>query len=683
MTNRNFQFYSVLKNEDANPYIGDNILVVADGLGGSGSAVHTIDRAKHADMHGDIIASAFGDMKEVSPKLKLYIEDLIAPMVDGKDDTSALWASRIVIARCVYALVEGEFKKADLSDKKVRAKLAEFIGLGLHEVVKKFDLQKGKYDGQLLLPTTLAFIRHTETKDSVIAETVWAGDSRCYALTPNGLKLLSVDDEDNSGSITNLFYADNSKATLNFIHHEIAKPCVLLAVSDGIFDPFDPHENLGVEHTLLSAIKENNTPQELATALYDFYESVHGDDATMAFVPIGFGSFEDMQEKLARRTDDILAVRKKQGELYGALEVMNQSEEDASHYVIARTNDRYDYIAPILVDAIERGTADIALTPEVRKIAETVKKDCVASAEKERRQNREQALAELYNYVKTHPELVSQIFVPCQKIDFKTNYNVEYAFSDLWKYAADYVATVNNEALKAMEAELRVKSEALHQRITERISFYRKQFDDIWGDKISDYKLRYNTKRYLSIWQDIDFDLQYNWGVSNIGDLTVEDRPLAYEVRDCIDECKKVKGQIKAMKSNGENLYRNFITAWNTVCNYLKNCPAAITVLLTPEAAQRFGVGVSDESFIAELGKNNRSRILSELKTRKAVIVSDIVNSLADNYDKTSVIDGQFNGTKLELFRTYFRLKASDRGELEGVKARLAAIEKAYTEFIF
>ena len=339
MTNTDFKFYSVLKNEDAMPYIGGNLLVVADGLGGSGSAVHAIDRVKHTDMHGDIIAGAFGDMKDVSSALMQYIEELIAPMVDGKDDTSALWASRIVIARCVYALTEGEFQKADLSDKKVRAKLAKFIGTGLHETAKKFDLQKGTYDGQLLLPTTLAFVRYTEKECFVIAETVWAGDSRCYALTSDGLKLLSLDDEDDSGSITNLFYADNDKVMLNYIYHEIPKPCTLMAVSDGIFDPFDPHENLGVEHTLLSAIKKSNSPQEVATALYNFYGSVHGDDATMAFVPFGFDNFNDMQNKLAKRTDEILAVRKKQGEFYDALEVMHQSEEEASHYVLSRTND--------------------------------------------------------------------------------------------------------------------------------------------------------------------------------------------------------------------------------------------------------------------------------------------------------------------------------------------------------
>ncbi len=682
MTDASFKFYSVLKNEDANPYIGDTILVVADGLGGSGSAVHTIDRAKHEDMHSDIISGAFGDMKEASPQLMQYIEELIAPMVDGKDDTSALWASRIVIARCVYALAEGELKEADLSDEKVRAKLAEFIELGLHETTEKFNLQKGKYDGQLLLPTTLAFIRYTEKKRSVIAETVWAGDSRCYALTPDGLKLLSVDDEDNSGSITNLFYADNGKITLNYICHEIAKPCALLAVSDGIFDPFDPHENLGVEHALLSAIKKSKTPDEVAAMLCNFYGSVHSDDATMAFVPIGFDDFEDMQKKLARRTDEILAVRKKQGELYSALEVMNQSEEEASHYILSRTNDRFDYIVPILVEAVEKGTTDIALIPEVREVVENVKKSCKASAEKAKKQSREQALTELYNRVKTHPELVSQVFVSCNKVNFGKDYTMTHAFSDLWKTSADYVAMANDEKQKASEAELIAKSESLHQRIMERICFYRKQFDDIWKDKKSDWKLRQNTSKYLQIWQEIDFDLQYGWGVSNIGNLPVDDRPLAFDVRAFIEEYKKIKVQIKEIKSNDDCLHRSFIAAWNTVYGYLKRCPNAISVLLTPEAIKRFGFGVSDESFISELVKDNRSRTLSDLKGKKSTIASAIVKSLAENYDKTSVIDGQYNGTKLELFRTYFRLNSSDRGEVEKFDARLSAIEKAYAELL-
>ncbi len=676
-----FKFYSVLKNEDAEPYIGNNILVVADGLGGSGSAVHNVDRSKHENMHADIMDSAFGDMKELSPELMQYIDELIEPMIDNKDDTSALWASRIVIGRCVYALTEGEFKEIDLSDKQVRCKLAEFIGQGLLETAKKFNLQKGKYDEQLLLPTTLAFMRYREKEDSVLVETVWAGDSRCYALTPDGLKLLSVDDEDNSGTITNLFYAGNKKVTLNYICHEIAKPSALLAVSDGIFDPFTPHENLGVEHTLLLAIKENETPQEVAKALHDFYGSVRGDDATMAFTLFGFDSFKQMQNGLAKRTEEILAVCKKQGELNSALEVMNQNEEDVSHYVLSRTNDKYDYIIPMLVDLIDKGATDIALTSNVKKIVEIVKKDCGASAEKARKQKEAQALFELNDYVKTHPEFVSQIFGRCQKDYFKSDYIVANAYLDLWKYAADYVENTNKENIEAMEAELISKSESLHQRIMERIYFYRKQFDNMWEDKISNSKLRYNMKIYLNTWQEIDFDLQYNRYVLNKGNLPVEDRPLAHEVSEYIYEYRKVKNQIKDMKLKGDNSYRGFSKAWNIVYNYLKNCPHAISVLLTPDTLQSFGL-ISNESNVAEFDSNKRSRIISELKARKADIVSNIVMSLAKNYDKTSVIDGQYNGTKLELFRTYFRLKESDNCEVKALEEKLSQLEKEYISLV-
>ena len=56
-----FEFYSVLKNEDAPPFIGDDLLVCADGLGGAGGHVHVIDYAKHPDMRGELLEAAYGD----------------------------------------------------------------------------------------------------------------------------------------------------------------------------------------------------------------------------------------------------------------------------------------------------------------------------------------------------------------------------------------------------------------------------------------------------------------------------------------------------------------------------------------------------------------------------------------------------------------------------------------------
>lgn len=682
MKNFNFTFYSVLKNEDAIPFIGGNIIAVADGLGGSGSAVHAIDRSEHKDMYGDIMSCAFGDMKEMSPILAKYIGELVAPMADGVDDTSALWASRIAIARCVYALTQGKFAKSDLSDKKERAKLADFIGYGLHETAKKFDIKKGRYDEQLLLPTTLAFMRCTEKKKSVVVETLWAGDSRCYAVTADGLRQLSVDDEDNSGSITNLFFADNEKAKLNYICHEIQKPCALFAVSDGVFDPFDPYENLGVEHTLLSAIGQCGSYEELSGSLCDFYGSVHGDDATMAFVCFGFDSYEDMQKKFEKRTNEIIAVRNDQSELYEALSVMNQTEEEASHYVMSRTGDRYDYIIPMIIDAVEKGVDDISVTSAVRKIVEKVRNDYGAKEIKARKTNTEQAFLQLYNYVKAHPESVTRIFVPYDDIAFGTNVVEGKAYSDMITNACEYYDAAFNETLIAMEAELADRREELHRKVMEKIVFYRNRFDSIWDDKSSDCKTRQNIARYLRVWQDIDLSLQYDWGVSGIGNLPVEDIPLAYAVRDYIDESKRVKSKIKTMRQNGESNLRIFAESWNKVYAYIKKHPSSISVLLTPEAVREFAFGEPEEKFEIELGKNMRSAITAQLKAMKSVAVQDIVRSLAVNHRKTSIIDGQYNATKLELFRTYFRLKASDDTDVKALEEKLRALETEYTELI-
>lgn len=680
--NLNFSFYSVLKNEDAPPYSGGNLLAVADGLGGSGSAIHAIDRAKHPDIRGEIQQSAFGDFVSTSAVLARYVDELAAPMADGKDDTSALWASRIVIARCVYALTEGEFLNADLHSEKVREKLADFISAGLRGAARQFELKKGKYDGQLLLPTTLAFIRYTETKRTVIAETLWAGDSRCYALTREGLKLLSLDDEDSSGSITNLFYADSAKTVMHYIRHELSKPCVLFTASDGVFDPFVPHEHLGVEHTLLSAVKEGGSAEELARLLKEFYDGIRGDDATMAFAAFGFDDYADMRKELAKRTERILAVRQNQFELQSALEAVSCNEEDVSHYVVSRTRDRYGHIVSVLADAAASGRADIAVTPEVKKIVGDAIKNFTESTAKERKKNRERLMIMFDNHVKTHLELVSSYILTAAPIDFKENNDLARAVSDMKTYSEEYIAALDTEALTAREKRLNHDTEKFHRGISEKVAFYRNRFDDLWKDKTSDSKMRESVKRILRVWEDTDVALQYKWSLSNVSVLPETDRAFAFEIAACIGECREVKRLLQEKRFAADASHRWFLRAWAYVFNYLKNNPAFISELINPEIVRRFGINVSDDAFAAESGVNVRDRIMSELQEKKEEIVPGIVRALADDYDKVSLIDGQYNATRLEAYRAYYRMKANPDQRVKAFEKSLAALESEYTDMV-
>lgn len=678
-----FKLYSVLKNEDAVPYIGDNLLVAADGLGGSGSTVHQIDRTKYEDMHNEIWSGALGDIAQISPELSQYFYELLAPMIDETDDTSALWASRIVIARCVYALTEGEFNDANLCDENVRANLAEFIVKGLNDTVEKFELKKGKYDNQLILPTTLAFIRYTEEKDSVIAEVVWAGDSRLYALMPSGLKLLSVDDEDDSGAITNLFYAGNQKIHLNYLRHEIQKPCILMAVSDGIFDPFDPHDHLGVEHTLLSAISESNTEQELADKLHSFYDSVHGDDATIAFVALGFADFEGMKNALKERTDKILPMRKRQEEVYAALEVMNLSEEEATHYVASRTVDRYDYIIATLLDAMEHRIDDVAISEEMRNIVECAKRAYKTVIETTKKERRELALDELNKYVLSHPELVISEILTHATLRFN-NPNLEETYMGFKRAAGDLVLQLSYfDDFKRCVEESDVKRQILHEQIQAKIVGYRKLFDDmwnIWNSEVS--KDRVQVFDILCVWSRIDNSLKFGWGLQDIGKLPSNDIELAYDVRNFNSGCRTLRSNMNSCRIAIDRSRNSYERLWKRLFEYLKRDERLMAVLLSPNAIHKFEFDALDDTNTLKTEKGSKVGLLSELKARKTDIVSCIVNALAVGCDRTSVIDAQYNATKLDLFRTYYRLQNNPNNGIKEFEKELLALEAEYTSLV-
>ena len=132
-----FRFYSVLKNEDAPPFLSDELLVVADGLGGDGSTEHAIDRAKHKNLKKEIVENAFGDFEGgLSSEFVEYLDELLYAMSDETNDTSALWGSRIVIGRFVYALMKYDrFSYENLRDESARDELTEFIKRGFFNII--------------------------------------------------------------------------------------------------------------------------------------------------------------------------------------------------------------------------------------------------------------------------------------------------------------------------------------------------------------------------------------------------------------------------------------------------------------------------------------------------------------------------------------------------------------------
>ena len=673
MTNENYKFYSVLKNEDAMPFVGNNLLIVADGLGGSGSTVHNIKVYEDTALHDEIIQTAFFDFDmDKAQGLASYLEHWVDPMADGKPDTSALWGSRIAIARCAYALCcDDRFANADLSDERVRKQLVEFIMVGLEHTVKYFKLEKGRYDDQKLLPTTLAFIRYKSDKSGrIIAEVVWAGDSRCYALNKDGLKLLSIDDEDKSGSITNLFHVGGKKPTvLNYKRIVLDNPCVLMAVSDGVFDPFEPHDNFGVETVLLDHISGSTSYEELMERLKEYYDKVHSDDATMAFSAVGFKDYADLQNAFAARGQYVSDMWRKFCETNCALEVINQPEEDVRGYVETRTADKFAAIIPTLLAA---GEGDIAFTDELKKtVAEA--KARIAEESKAHRACRLQAVVDgLYAYLVQYPEESFNNFLNIAwtaSINLNIKSAVETALRDSEVYAKALARRADAVALETGKQYWR-------DIIAEREGFYWQKFNELRGDGTV-IEERVKTGRYLKIWNQIDMDFERGFKLLNVNDLEYADKQLAREIDKYITDNKQIINCVARIESDIKAAATRYRYSLERLFALLRKEGGVCASIFNAETVEKFGLSVNNSDVGVESDK-----ISALLLSCKETIVKSIVDGLAINYGATSAIDSVYNATRLNAVREYYRLKANPDNTIGEFEKQLETLEKLYESLL-
>lgn len=152
-------------------------------------------------------------------------------------------------------------------------------------------------------PTTVAALYlDTRPQDRIRAVSAWAGDSRCYAWTPQaGLQLLTLDHTrypdplvqlDNEGPLTNLVHA-GEPVQLDSAEFVIAPPVVFFAATDGLFSfHAEPGE---LEFRLLIALASTGRIGEAARVLLDD-ANVHAiDDVSLAMVgfPARRGTMSD------------------------------------------------------------------------------------------------------------------------------------------------------------------------------------------------------------------------------------------------------------------------------------------------------------------------------------------------------------------------------------------------------
>lgn len=693
-----FRFYSVLKNEDAPTYLSDNLIVAADGLGGSGSTVHEINRRRHQDIAAELDRCAFGDLEgEAKEALRDYISELVEPMADDKDDTSALWASRIVIARFVYALIaDDKYSFENIKDASVRNALTLFVKEGLYSTARHFGLEAGRISGQILLPTTLCAARFDEGKDAVRVEVMWAGDSRVYAFTKSGLRLLSRDDEDESGSVTNLFDGrEGKKTTLNYRVYEIEKPCAVMTVSDGIFDPFSPNDNMGVEDAFLGLLKSSESVEEWRGKLIDAFDRIHGDDATVAFRAFGFDSFADFKKAYEKRTEEISKITDEFSRMKKILQVLEYSEDDVRSYVRQRTLDKYAKVATAIMELYSSDTPDVVTDSGF--IAENLAgaEDFLkAEAEKKRKEQESVKFDELLEMLYEIPENISEVFVKenLTKLENDLVETVLKKASNHCKAKKDLATSITSFNYRTNGHELAIseikkKIEELTAAIEEMVRVYAEgvRLSAFAADEdtrpVSEDKLAskcYACRVERSCWKLLlkaleteSFDIIKALRMkSNLSKKKLNDAEgIIQKLCATRNSVSLAEGSVVKTRETYREALRSLLTSIQ--------CGRASAKVFKPEYSSIISSAPAETSVCVDKGQ--MKLFLEKLLTsEKERVVDGIVDTLAANPTARSQIDSCYNATRLDTFREYYRLQSIPKTEFEEFSQRLVDLENEY-----
>lgn len=162
-----------------------------------------------------------------------------------------------------------------------------------------------------LLPTTMAAARvRAGARGALEVTALWAGDSRSHLLRPReGLQVLTTDDTPtadaldalvNDAPMSNMVCADRP-----FSIHErtvsVPGPVVLLAATDGCFGYVATPAHF--EHLILEALRRADGVAGWADQLLADVRRVAADDASLALLAVGWGSFRELQADFAARGD--------------------------------------------------------------------------------------------------------------------------------------------------------------------------------------------------------------------------------------------------------------------------------------------------------------------------------------------------------------------------------------------
>jgi hypothetical protein len=317
--------------EDTLPLATEHLLLVADGLGGTGGFPHQRVNSDILDKDRFLAAAYAGVFLETTPDVvKRYTLDAFSELFAQKEcyfngyknaKRSGYFASRIASSLLLNeALSAGEQGIEDLLKRFAQASGKERTALenelgeryvrcisdGMRQVAEKANLiYESKSSGMALLPTTVSLTLCGQGENGVNALFAWAGDSRGYIWNADGLKQATADHEiaevmTNIISLRAPFYISCKFMTLS-------QPCVVFNASDGCFDCFTAP--IDFEYCLLDAMTRAESMDAFLESMRAFFAANSSDDSsTLAMLTFGYEDYAALRTAAQQRLKKIQEI---------------------------------------------------------------------------------------------------------------------------------------------------------------------------------------------------------------------------------------------------------------------------------------------------------------------------------------------------------------------------------------
>lgn len=323
---------TVYKGEDAMPFVGKNIFVVADGMGGAAAIRHT-NFNRDIFREDKIFDVMFKEtLPDADEEIVAYVKKAFFELFAVQDcyfdsaynmKKSGYFGSRVCAASFIYYAkkmlnsgVGEDLAKLHSASDECKAEMMEKISRYFTENIKAAMIKASEsanltYDssftGLALMGTTLCGTIYIERENEVDAVYLVAGDSRPFQWDADGLKLVVEDQKRSDGGMTNYIKA-NGDFTVYASFKTFKKPCILFNASDGVYESglFSVSE-LAMEKLILENICDSDDMVGLREKLEELFVTLgsHDDSSTIALKTFGYEGFDALKEAASERLKKI------------------------------------------------------------------------------------------------------------------------------------------------------------------------------------------------------------------------------------------------------------------------------------------------------------------------------------------------------------------------------------------